>query len=143
MCRLIVSLCVCGWIFTSCSTGETKTGDDSITGVYVREYSTEILNQLSGEKVGMRTFRDTITISEAEDGYRVDNSKWRMNDYDQDGWRNMKHGETKPLPTFEAKYDQASNTLNSENPQTIPALRIKDRRLFVGETGKTAYVKID
>jgi len=142
MCRFIF-LCVCGWVFTSCSTGESKSGDHAIAGIYVREYSTEILNQLSGEKVGMRTFRDTIRITTEQDGYRVENTKWRMNDYDQEGWRNMKHGETKPLPTFAARYDEASNSLTSDNPQLIPPLRLDDGKLFVGETGKTAYVKID
>ena len=142
MARFIL-LCVCGWVLTSCSTGESKSDDDSIAGIYVREYSTEILNQLSGEKVGIRTFRDTITITEAEDGYRVENTKWRLNDYDQEGWRNMTHGETKPLPTFLAKYDEASNSLTSDNPQIIPPLHVEDGKLFVGATGKTAYVKVD
>lgn len=141
MCRFIF-LCVCGWVFTSCSTGESKSGNDSIAGIYVREYSTEILNQLSGEKVGMRTFRDTIRITTEQDGYRVENAKWRMNDYDEEGWRNMKHGETKPLPTFEASYDEASNSLMSDNPQLIPPLRLEDGKLFVGELGKTAYEKL-
>ncbi len=142
MCRFIF-LCVCGWVFTSCSTGERKSGDDAIAGIYVREYSTEILNQLSGEKVGMRTFRDTIRITSEQEAYRVENTKWQMNDYDQEGWRNMKHGETKPLPTFEARYDEASNSLTSDNPQLIPPLRLDDGKLFVGETGKTAYLKVD
>ena len=142
MCRFIF-LCVCGWVFTSCSPGESKSGDDAVAGIYVREYSTEILNQLSGEKVGIRTFRDTIRITSEQEGYRVENTKWRMNDYDQEGWRNMKHGETKPLPTFEARYDEASNSLTSDNPQLIPPLRLKDGKLFVGEAGKTAYVKLE
>jgi hypothetical protein len=98
MLRLILVLCVCGWFFTSCSSSESKSKEATVAGVYVREYSHEILNQLSGNKVGMRTIRDTLYIRETDTGYRVVNAKWRMNDYDEDGWQNMEHGESGPLP---------------------------------------------
>lgn len=142
MCRLILFLCVCGWVFTSCSPGESKT-NDSVAGVYVREYSQEILHQLSGKKVGMTTYRDTIKITESNDGYHVVNRKWRMNDYDQDGWQDMKHGENRPLPEFDASYDEGAKTLNPKMSGLVPSLYFEQGKLSVGPKSKITYEKID
>ena len=142
MCRFIF-LCVCCWVFTSCSTGESKSGDDAIAGIYVREYSTEILNQLSGEKVGMRTFRDTIRITSEQNGYRVENAKWRMNDYDQEGWVSMTHAEDRPLPTFFASYDEESSALKPENSSQAQPIFVEKGRLFKDRRKEIAYQKIE
>jgi len=137
------------WIFVvassawSCGNVESAS-DDSIAGVYVREYSREILNQLSGNKVGMRTIRDTIYISAADEGYKVENAKWRMNDYDNEGWRDMKHGESGPLPSFNASYNKESRTLTPESAGAVPDLVIReDGKLSVGNKSEIAYTKID
>jgi hypothetical protein len=144
MIKVILVLCVCGWMLTSCSSGESKTGnDDKVAGVYVREYSKEILNQMSGNKVGMTTFRDTIRIKKSDDGYHVVNTKWRMNDYDQDGWQDMKHGESRPLPEFDASYDEGAKALNPKVSGIVPALYIEQGQLSVGPKSKIAYTKID
>ena len=129
-------------IFTSFSTGESKS-DDSITGVYVREYSKEILHRMNGSKVGMTIFRDTIRISESDGGYHVVNTKWRMNDYDQDGWQDMKHGESRPLPEFDGSYDEVARTLNPKVSGIVPPLHIEKGQLSVGPKSKIAYTKID
>ena len=64
-----------------------------------------------------------------------------MNDYDQEGWKNMEHGESGPLPTFTAEYDASSRTLNSGS---APDLVIsQDGILSVGEKSEIAYAKID
>lgn len=126
----------------ACGNAErTSSGDDSIAGTYVREYSREILNQLSGNKMGMRTVRDTIYITSVGEDYRVRNAKWSMNDYDNDGWQNMEHGESGPLASFTAKYDESSRTLNSGSaPNLIIA---EDGKLSVGGKSEIAYAKID
>lgn len=144
MCRMtIVFIAICSSVFTSCSTGESKS-EYSISGVYVREYSKEILHQLNGSKVGITTFRDTIRISESGEGsYHVVNTKWRMNDYDQDGWRDMKHGENRPLPEFDASYDESSKRLNPKTSGIVPPLHVDQGQLSVGEKSKIPYVKID
>lgn len=137
----VVCLIVGGCICYGCGTKESANKDD-ISGTYVREYSREILNQLSGNKMGMRTVRDTIFISSKGDGYQVKNVKWSMNDYDDDGWQDMKHSESKPLPPFTATYDAESRTLNSESaaPDLILA---DDGKLSVGGKSDIAYAKID
>jgi hypothetical protein len=135
--------CFCGWVFSSCSSSESKTNDDSISGVYVREYSSEILNQLSGNKVGMRTIRDTIFIEPAEDGFRIKNVKWRMNDYDEEGWQDMRHGESGPLPSFNPTFDEGSKTLNSKSAGFVPPLNLKEQgKLSFGEKSAIAYTKV-
>ena len=133
-----VSICyACG------SGSETAKGEDSIAGTYVREYSSEILNELSGNKVGMRTIRDTLFIATNGSSYRVTNSKWRMNDYDHDGWRNMEHAETGPMPTFDATYNEASGLLSPSTAGIVPELSIeKNGKLLVGKKSKIPFTKI-
>jgi len=127
----------------ACGNAERANESDLISGTYVREYSKEILNQLSGNKVGMRTVRDTLYISSSGDGYKVDNSKWSMNDYDNDGWQDMKHGESGPLPSFNASYDESSRTLTSEGNAAPPLVITDDGKLSVGEKSDIAYIKIE
>jgi hypothetical protein len=127
-----------------CGNTESASEKDAIAGTYVREYSREILNQLSGNKVGMRTVRDTLYISSAGDKYKVQNTKWSMNEYDNDGWQNMKHGESGPLPSFQATFDEEANTLKSESPGMVPDLVIgSDGKLSVGKKSEIAYTKIN
>ena len=127
----------------ACGNSESANENDSIAGTYVREYSREILNQLSGNKVGMRTVRDTLYITAAGDEYKIENSKWSMNDYDNEGWQNMKHGESGPLPIFNASYDKNSRTLSSDGNQAPPLVIAEDGKLSVGNKSEIAYVKVD
>jgi hypothetical protein len=128
----------------ACGTAESGSENDLIAGTYVREYSTEILNQLSGRKMGMRTIRDTLFVSEAADGYKISNSKWRMNDYDNDGWRNMEHAESGPLPSFEATYNKSESTLNARVTGIAPELFIdRDGKILVGKKAKVPFTRVD
>jgi hypothetical protein len=121
----------------ACGNTESTSGGGSISGTYVREYSSEILNELSGSKVGMRTVRDTIFILSANEGYKVVNTKWSMNDYDDEGWRNMKHSETKPLTTFEATYNSDEGVLRPKVAGVAPDLIISNKgELRVGKNSK-------
>ena len=98
---------------------------------------------MNGSKVGTTTFRDTIRIIQSEKGYHVVNTKWRMNDYDQDGWQDMKHGENRPLPEFDASYDESAKALNPKNSGIVPSLHINEGELSVGPASKITYTKID
>jgi hypothetical protein len=143
MCRWTIGfLGIIGLLLFSCSPTESNTSD-SVSGVYVREYSKEILHQTSGDKVGMTTFRDTIRIAKSGEAYRIENAKWKMNDFDQDGWQDMKHGENRPLPEFEASYDEGSKALKPKSSGVVPTLYIKEDQLSVGEDSKIAYTKIN
>jgi hypothetical protein len=80
MCRTTIGILgIVGLVFFSCSNTETNESN-SVSGVYVREYSKQVLHQASGNKVGMTTFRDTITIAKSGEDYRIKNAKWKMND---------------------------------------------------------------
>jgi hypothetical protein len=129
-------------ICCACETAETS-ADDSIEGIYVREYSREILNQLSGNKVGVRTVRDTLYISPSGNGYRIANARWRMNDYDNDGWQNMEHAEGGPWPSFDATYDSNSKSLNPETTGGAPSLVVDDRMISVGGKSDIVYNKVE
>jgi hypothetical protein len=143
MMRRVAGFLVGVSICYSCGNAERASGRDSIAGTYVREYSREILNQISGNKLGMRTVRDTLYITSAGDTYKIENRKWSMNDYDNVGWQDMRHSESGPMPSFNASYDEASKTLKSEGG-AVPSLVISnDGRLSVGNKSETAYAKID
>lgn len=126
----------------ACGTAESST-DDSIAGTYVREYSREILNQLSGNKVGMRTVRDTLYVSSSGDGYRIVNARWRMNDYDSEGWQNMEHGEGGPWPSFDASYDENSKSLNAKATADMPSLFVEENRISVGGKSDIVFNKVE
>jgi hypothetical protein len=142
MLKLILVVFACVWLLTSCSSGESKSNEDTVTGIYVREYSREILNQLSGNKVGMRTIRDTLYIREADTGYRIANSKWRINDYDEDGWQNMEHGEEGSWPSFEATYD-AHNKRLTGSAAGSPSLVVDGNTISVGGKSDIVFTKVD
>jgi hypothetical protein len=136
-----VCLVIGGLICYACGTKESAS-QDLVSGTYVREYSREILNQTSGNKLGMRTVRDTLYISSQGDRYQVKNVKWSMNDYDNDGWQDMKHSDSKPLPVFAATYDSKSRTLNGESAAPDLVLS-EDGKLSVGGKSEIAYAKIN
>lgn len=140
--KVTVLLAISGGFFASCAPGEKRPDRLSIAGAYAREYSKEILNQSSGEKVGIRTYRDTIRILEIEGGFQVKNTRWMMNEYDGEGWQDMKHGESRPFPEYVATFDREANTLTPSNAGGHPILYIDTEKLFVGSTAKVAYTKV-
>lgn len=126
----------------ACGNTESSKTNDSIAGTYVREYSSEVLNELTGVKVGMQTFRDTLYITPWQDGYRIRNAKWRMNDYDNDGWRNMEHGDVRPIPSFDAAFDNGTSALVPKTAGIAPDLITKQDGVLSWRNSKVAYSKI-
>ena len=90
----------------------------------------------------MRTIRDTIFIRSADVKYEVSNHKWGNNDYDMEGWKNMKHSEDRPLPVHEATFDPADNTLNSGSAAPPMYLDLKEGRLYKSEKRVAPYYKV-
>ena len=138
------------WIFAgavvmvSCGMNGDKVGSTSVaSGIYVREYAVEINNPETGKKIGMRQVRDSIFVEHGENGYQVSNRKWRMNDYDQEGWVSMSHAEDRPLPTFFASYDDKSGALRPDNSGFMQPIFIEKGRLFKDRDKAKAYQKID
>jgi hypothetical protein len=137
------------WVFAgamvivSCGTNGDKVGSTSdASGIYVREYTIEINNPETGNKIGTRHIRDSIFIELGENGYQVLNRKWRMNDYDQEGWVSMAHAEDRPLPTFFASYDEKSGALRADNYGLMQPILIEKDRLFKDRDKEKAYQKI-
>ena len=120
-------------VMVSCGTNGDKVGSTSdASGIYVREYAIEINNPESGKKIGMRQVRDSIFIERGENGYQVSNRKWRMNDYDQEGWVSMAHSEDRPIASFLASYDEKTSSLIPMNRTTVPAI-------FIDKNGSEVY----
>jgi hypothetical protein len=138
------------WIFAgamvivSCSTNGDKVGSTSdASGIYVREYTVEINNPETGKKIGVRQVRDSIFVERGENGYQVSNRKWRMNDYDQEGWVSLAHAEDRPLPTFLASYDDQLGALTSENSGGMQPIFIENGRLFKDGNKEVSYQKVE
>lgn len=128
----------------SCSSGgDSRTAESDITGTYVREYAFEVSNPETGKRIGLRQIRDSIFVKRSDEGYQVSNRKWRMNDYDQEGWTSMQHAEDRPFPTFFASYDNRLGTLIPENSTLINPIVVDKDRLFKGTGKKNAYQRIE
>ena len=115
--------------------------DNSIAGIYVREHSRKILTQPGSNKTGVSTIRDTLFITTAGKQYKVENSIWCLNDYDDKGWQNMEDAESGPFPPFIAIYDETSRTLNSRSAPDI--VISEDGELFILGESKIVYTKLD
>ena len=128
----------------SCTTSaDSDHPDADASGVYVREYAYEVSNPQTGKKIGMRQVRDSIFIEPRDNGYQVSNRKWRMNDYDRDGWVSMSHAEDRPLPTFFASYDEESSALKPQNSSQMRPIFVEKGSLFKDKEKEIAYQKIE
>ena len=140
----IVLICVVGLFAISCSNENAGSGKN-LSGIYVREFTNEVKHQFSGETVGTRKIRDTIFVEPTDKGFMVSNMKWRLLDYNQDGWVKMIFGGPDgPLPTFQARYDKTSKSLIAENELLSYPLTFDEsqRKLYKGKTRKVEYIKI-
>src|SRR5688572_28247021 len=107
-----ILICAGSWMLVSCNSGSNSDSASAhASGVYVREYVMEVTNPNTGDKIGMRRIRDFIFVERVDNDYKVTNRKWRMNDYDQEGWVSMEHADDRPLPAFMASYDETSSEL--------------------------------
>jgi hypothetical protein len=107
--KIFILISLCFFILFSCENKTSSNTKSDITGAYFRDYSFEVKNMSTDQVVGIQNVRDTIFIKEKENGYEVSNAKYRMNDYDQNGWISI--GGTEKLPTFQATFDQTDNSL--------------------------------
>jgi hypothetical protein len=117
---------IVGLLVFSCGLKNNHFESGRISGIYVREYTFKVINLESGTEIGMRTIRDTIIIRSMKTDYEVSNNRWSLNDYDQDGWKNMEHAEDRPFPTYTAAYEPETASLKA-----------------VGITGSTIYLNLE
>jgi hypothetical protein len=130
-------LVLVGFFILACGVKEKP---DEVSGVYVHEYSFEIVNPESGAKIGLRTVRDSIFIKAIEVGYEVANKKWRKNDYDLEGWQNMEHSDDRPMPLFRASFDL--NKLSNSDLSFVFYLDPNNEQLTREKGGTTVYYKV-
>ena len=138
----LILIVVAGLVLTSCGSKENRThSEQDITGTYVLEYSFAVKNQETGEEIGMRSVRDTIFIRAKQTGYEVANNKWRLNDYDKEGWQNMEHSDDRPLSTYNAVFDVTDNSLNAQLMAPL-YLILPDGILYKGKGREFPYRRI-
>lgn len=107
---------VIGSLLFSCGTPRDHSDvNDEISGTYAREYSFKVINQETGIEIGMRTIRDTIIVRSLDSGFEITNSKWQLNQYDKEGWQNMKHMDNRPKPSFIGTLDMKGGTIISRD----------------------------
>src|SRR5687767_11949329 len=91
----------CGLGLVACNPSEnSRVSENDASGVYAREYSSEVTHPETGDRLGIRKIRDSIFVQAVDGGYEISNHKWRLNDYDQEGWVSMQHADDRPLPTY-------------------------------------------
>jgi hypothetical protein len=137
---IFIVLVVGSGIVACNSKGKNSTDIEKISGAYAREYSFKVINPESGKEIGMRTVRDTIYIRENASDYEVSNNKWSLNDYDKDGWKDMRHTDDRPMPTFNANFDRSNNSLISELNSTLHFDKEKSK-LFKDQNESASYLK--
>ena len=130
-----------GFAIFSCSNGRDSGSGDKISGAYVREYSFKVVHPETGNEVGVRTIRDTIFIRQVENIYEVSNNKWRLNDYDKNGWKNMDHDDDRSMPTFKATFNSARVSLDSESMPHL-FLDLGMEQLFKDKSREKPYQKL-
>lgn len=133
-------------MLVSCnSEGNSDLASEDAAGIYVREYAVEITNPNSGDKIGMRKIRDSIFIEKQDNVYKVTNRKWRMNDYDQEGWVSMEHADDRPLPTFLASYDKTSSELLPKGKTVSHSIFLdhENGKIFKNKSRDIEYLKVD
>ncbi len=130
-----------GFAIFSCGNGGGSGSSDEISGAYTREYSFKVVNPETGSEIGMRTVRDTIFIRSAENDYEVSNNKWRLNNYDDEGWSDMTHADDRPMSTFKATFNSDEELLRAE---AMPDLffYLENGQLFKGKNRDKAYKKV-
>jgi len=123
----------------ACSGTEPK---GKITGAYATEYSFEQKNIQTDKVVGKALIRDTFYIKAKEQGFEVQEKKWRKNDYDNNGWQEQVSID-KRRPVYQVRFDKTDNTLISENGFYPPMIiDIAGKQLFLSDKKDKGYTKI-
>lgn len=128
--------------FLACSPGEVT--QEQIVGRYAKEVEFEVIHPFTNRRLGMGKIRDTIFILPKQNGYEIQNNKWRKNDYDTLGWLNLEHEENHPMATYRAAFDPTDSTLNPELSGLFLVLKFDliNHRLQKGKSERNVYLKI-
>lgn len=108
--KKIILFALCGIIF-SCKSEPV----DKICGIYLRSYDWEQKDLNTETVLGKSSIIDSIVITKKKDGYQIENSRWKKNDYDTEGWRDQAHSDNRPKPSHLTTYNKSDHTLNPTN----------------------------
>lgn len=115
-------------------------GDRDVSGTYTREWTFEEKNLNTGKLIGMAKFRDTIFIKRKSEGFEISNNRWRVNDYDDQGWHERSEG---ILHTYPVNYDPVDSTLVSKMPGMYNPIYISaNGDLYKGDGRSWAWKKV-
>jgi hypothetical protein len=98
-------------LWSSCTQEQPSGTTDALAGSYAREFTYPVNHPETGRLLGTSTIRDTIVIRSQGSGYEVSQTKWRLNDYDPEGWQNQQHAQDRPLPAYQASFRAADNQI--------------------------------
>ncbi len=138
--RVLVVFVTVGILVFACGKKVNPALQDEISGAYVREYSFKVVNPETGAEIGMRSIRDTIFIRPLEEKYEVSNNKWRLNDYDKEGWQSMEHAEDRSISTFQAIFNSIDRSLDSESMPHL-FLDLEKEQLYKDKSRGKPYQK--
>lgn len=77
------------FILSCCTNSGSSVPSERIEGIYTVENMFDVLDPSSGEILGTGKIRDTIFIKSKQNDFEVTNSKWQLNDFDMEGWKNL------------------------------------------------------
>lgn len=131
-------------VIFSCGSGRDSGRNNDVSGAYARQYSFKIVNTETGGEIGMRTVRDTIFIQPVNEGYEVSNRKWKLNDFDKEGWQNMEHSEDRPFPTYQSIFNNDDSLLNPIQPGQGTSLHVNpsSKTVYKGKDRNSVYRKV-
>jgi hypothetical protein len=125
-------------LMLACCTSSGDSSSEKIVGAYTIETTFQVPE-------GIAKVRDTIFINKKQNGFEITNKKWRSNNYDMDGWKNLRPGANDgALYPYQVTYDPTDHSLNSDPPGMMPTLYLDMHtgQLFKGKTRNRAYVKL-
>jgi hypothetical protein len=116
--------------------------EEKIAGVYARETSFEVKHLETGKTLGRSTIRDTIFINEHQQGFQVSQAKWRLNDFDQQGWQNQQHAEDRPSPPYQAIFDPVDRSLQPTSSGLPLYVDLENGQVFKSKNRHQVYLKV-
>jgi hypothetical protein len=96
-------------------------------------------------RLSLDTVEDSDHLFRKATDYEISNHKWRLNDYDQEGWVSMQQADDQPLPIYIAAYDENSKSLTSKNSNVSQSifLDIENGKLFKNKSRDIEYLKVN
>ena len=127
-----------------CSCQRKDPAQQQIAGIYAREISFEVTHPETSKRIGRSSVRDTLYIQERAPGFEVRQTKWRLNDFDRQGWRDQRHADNRPAPAYEATFDPADRCLRPASTVWGVALYVdgENNLIYQGSNRHQPYRKV-